>query len=151
MPADDSAPAPQRDPRDEDLKPILDLIWEGLSLRKVCARLGLHVPSTSDWLHADKGREEQYARARAGRGEFILEDAHDMARAAALRKQHEGSEVDPAGVRVYLDAAKWRVGQMAPKLADVKRIDLTSRTRQMTDEEIATELAAMEGEGSAEG
>jgi hypothetical protein len=40
---------------------------------------------------------------------------------------------------------KWSTARMAPKTAPVQRIDLTSRTRQMTDEEIAAEIAALEG------
>jgi hypothetical protein len=144
MPADDSAPAAQRRPQDDDLRPLLELLWEGNSLRKACLELGLHVPSTSDWLHEDNGRREQYERARVGRAEFISEDAFEMSRAAALGKQHDDCNVDPGGVRAYLDAAKWRVGQMAPKMAPRTQVDVTSRTRQMTDEEIAAEIAALE-------
>lgn len=143
MPADDSAPA-QRRPQAEDLQPLLELIWEGKSLRKACAELGLHVPSTSDWLHDDEGRREQYERARVGRAEFISEDAFEMSRAAALGKQHDDCNVDPGGVRAYLDAAKWRVGQMAPKMAPRTQVDHTHRTAQMTDDEIAAEIEALE-------
>jgi hypothetical protein len=135
--------AQQRRPQDSDLEVILEMVWDGKSLRQTCAKLGLHVPSTSDWLHADPGRSEQYARAREGRAEFIAEDALQVNRAAALGVQIDGKKVDPSGARGYLDAAKWQTARMAPKTAPVQRIDLTSRTRQMTDEEIEAELAAM--------
>lgn len=140
-----SAPSGQRRPHDDDLQPVLEHIWEGLSLRKACAKLGLHVPSTSDWLHEDAGRREQYARAREGRAEYIAEDAQDMARAAALGQEHDSHKIaDVGGVRAYLDAAKWNTARMAPKTAPATKIDLTSRTRALTDDELAAEIAAAE-------
>lgn len=127
---------------------MLERIWGGLSLRKACVELGLHAPSTSEWLHADKGREEQYARAREGRAEHFQEQVLELGHAAATGREVEidGQKVkiDPAGLRVYQEGIKWAAARMAPKTAPVQRIDLTARTRQMTDEEIAAELAAME-------
>jgi len=141
------APAGQRRPQDDDLTEILGLIWEGNSLRKTCQALGLHVANTSDWLHADDGRREQYVRAREGRAEYLAEDALEMNRAAALGTAVAGSKVDATGARAYLDAVKWQTARMAPKTAPTTKIDLTSRTRQMTDEEIAAELAMYETRG----
>lgn len=145
MPADDGAAAGQRRPKDEDLEPLLEAIWGGLSLSKACRALGLHIPSTDTWLHADEGRSEQYARACEGRSDFLQEDAIDVNRAAALGLKVDEREVDSSGAKGYLDAVKWACGRMAPKKEPVRRIDLTARTRQMTDEEIAAELAAMQG------
>jgi hypothetical protein len=56
----------------------------------------------------------------------------------------EEVRIDPAGFRAYLDGVKWATARMAPKTAPVQRIDLTSRTRQMTDAEIEAEIAARE-------
>jgi hypothetical protein len=150
MPAEEGEPTGQgqRDPRPEDLAPLLELIWSGKSLRKACAELGLHVPSTSDWLHADRGREEQYARARDGRAEYIAEDAQDMARAAATKAKHDGHDLDPAGVRVYLDAAKWNTARMSPKTAP--REHHVHTFENLSDEELDARIAAMEVVGRAD-
>jgi hypothetical protein len=137
--------AGKRRPKDGDLEPILELIWEGRSLRSACAELGLHVPSTSDWLHEDEGRREQYGRAREGRAEYLQEDSLTVNRAAALGIMVGDNSVDASGAKGYLEAVKFAIGRMAPKTIPPTRIDLTSRTRQMTDEEIAAEIAALEG------
>lgn len=143
------APAGKRRPNPEDLDAILEALWEGQSLRKICERMGLHTPSTSTWLNSDPGRREQYARAQEGRAEHYQEQALEFSQAAATGKPVivNGEEVviDAAGLRVHLDAIKWANARMAPKTAPVQRIDLTSRTRQMTDDEIAAEIAALEG------
>lgn len=139
----ETAGAGQRTPKDTDLEPILDLIWGGKSLSAACRELGLHIPATSAWLHAEPTRDAQYARAREGRAEFLQEDALTVNRAAALGVQVGGKKVDASGAKGYLEAVKWSTARMAPKTAPVQRIDLTSRTRQMSDAEIEAELAAL--------
>lgn len=139
--------AGKRRPRDGDLEPLLELIWEGASLSKACRTLGMHIPSTDTWIHDDDGRREQYARACEGRSDYLQEDALVLNRAAALGMTVElpgeggTSKVDASGAKGYLEAVKWAAGRMAPKKEPVKRIDLTARTRQMTDAEIEAELA----------
>lgn len=142
--------AGKRRPKDEDLDPILALLWDGKSLRTACETLGLDTPSVSKWLDDDDGRCQQYARAREGRAEYLQEDALTVNRAAALGVKVNDRKVDSSGAKGYLEAAKWAVGRMAPKAAPVQRIDLTSRTRHMTDEEIAAEIAAREARAAAE-
>lgn len=136
--------AEQRRPQDEDLQPILELLWDGQSLRSACSKLGLHTPSVSTWIHADDGRREQYMRACEGRAEYLQEDALTVNRASALGVEVSGKKVDSSGARGYLDAVKWATARMAPKTAPVQKIDLTSRTRQMTDADIEAEIAARE-------
>lgn len=145
-----SESAGKRRPKDEDLAPLLEHIWEGLSLRKACEKLGLHVPSTSDWLQTDDGRREQYARAREGRAEVLQEEGLTVTKAAALTQVVAGKKVDPSGARAYLDAIKWATARMAPKTAPVQRIDVTARTRRMTDDEIEAELLALGQSGADE-
>jgi hypothetical protein len=140
----------QRRPDAVDLPELFELIGEGKSLRAACRELGLHAPSTHTFIHEDDGRREQYARAKVQRGEHYQEEGLTIGKAAALGLQVNGKKVDPAGARVYLDAIKWTVGRMDPKGEPVKRIDLTSRTRQMTDAEIAAEIAALEGSDEGE-
>jgi hypothetical protein len=148
------AQAGQRRPTDQDLQPLLERIWNGASLRAACRELGLHAPATSDWLYADDGRSEQYARAREGRAECQQEEALEVSRAAAtgstIEVDGEYRKVDAAGARVLLDAIKWASARMAPKTAPVQRIDLTSRTRQMSDAEIEDEIAAREARATDE-
>ena len=126
-------------------------ISEGQSLRSTCDKLGLDPPSTHTWLSEDEGRSQQYARAREMRAEHFQEQALALGLAAAMGRKVDGNKVDPSGARVALDAIKWATARMAPKTAPVQRIDLTSRTRQMTDAEIAEEIAALEGGAGPEG
>lgn len=141
----DSAEIPgKRRPNDDDLAPILELLWDGQSLRSACGTLGLHTPSVSTWIHADDGRREQYMRACEGRADYLQEDGLTVTRASALGGSVDNKKVDSSGARAYLDAIKWATARMAPKTVPVQRIDLTSRTRQMTDDEIAAEIAALE-------
>ena len=131
--------AGKRRPSAEDIPAVLLLICEGKSLRASCADLGLDPPSTHTFIDADEGLRQQYARAREQRAEVLAEEALTYGRAAAAGK------VKPDGARVAIDTIKWATARMAPKTAPVQRIDLTSRTRQMTDDEIAAEIAALEG------
>lgn len=134
--------AGQRRPNDEDLTPLLDKIWEGLSLRASCEKLGLHVPSTSTWLHSDEGRREQYARAREGRAEALQEEVLALTKAAAVGAQVGGKKVDAAGARAFLEATKWATARMAPKTAPVERHHHTFG--ELSDDELAAQIARME-------
>lgn len=136
--------AGKRRPSAEDIPAVLLLVSEGKSLRASCADLGLDPPSTHTFIDADEGLRQQYARAREQRAEVLAEEALTYGRAAAAGK------VKPDGARVAIDAIKWATARMAPRTAPVQRIDLTSRTRQMTDDEIAAEIAALEGGDPAE-
>lgn len=141
--------AEKRRPQDTDLEPLLSMIGERHSLRSACRTLGLDPPSTHRWLEADDGRSQQYAHARDSRSDHYEDKALIYGEAAAtgtpvMNDDGEMVTIDPAGYRAYLDGIKWATARMAPKKAPVQRIDLTSRTRQMTDAEIAEEIAAME-------
>lgn len=125
--ASPSTPGAQRRPQPEDLPIILDRIWGGESLRSVCRSLGLHGPSTDAWMRADKARREQYERAREHRADALQEEALTLTRAASMgRKVSDGdggmTKLDPAALRIHLDAIKWAAGKMAPKThGDVSR------------------------------
>lgn len=138
----------QRDPQESDLQPVLTMIWEGKSLSAACRELGLHIPSTSAWLHADEGREAQYMRAREGRAEFLQEDALTVNRAAAMgvkvpgREGAAASKVDPSGAKGYLEAVKFAIGRMAPKTMPIQRVEHTHDFGELSDEEIDRRIAA---------
>lgn len=142
--------AGKRRPTTEDLEPVLELIWEGKSLSEACRKLELHIPSTSDWLHADAGRSEQYARAREGRAEFLQEDALAVNRAAALGLKVGANKVDASGAKGYLEATKWATARMAPKTAPVQRVEHSGEIGSRTDEEIAARIAALEAQAREE-
>lgn len=150
MSPEQSDPAGQRRPQPDDLQAILDGVTDGESLRAVCRKLGLHAPSTHTWLTEDDGRCEQYARAREMRADHYQEEVLTVTKAAALGLTFQGKKVDPSGAKAYLSAVQWATARMAPKTAPVQRVDLTSRTRQMTDAEIAAEIAALEAGAQAE-
>ena len=145
------APAGKRRPTDEDLDQVLASVASGTSLNATCAEMGLDTPSTHRWLESDDDRRQSYARAREMRAEVFQEQALEVGLAAATGGQikvgDEVRKVDAGGARVLLDAIKWASARMAPKTAPVTKIDMTSRTRQMTDEEIAAELAMFEARG----
>lgn len=145
----------QRRPTADDLGPILEAIWNGDSLRAACRKLGLHVPSTSDWLHDDPGRSEQYARARDGRTEFYQEQALEMGHAAAtggsVMIDGEAVKIDPVGLRVHLDGIKWATARMSPKSAPITRVEHLGEIGTRTDDEIAARIAALEAQARGEG
>ncbi|MFZ5669113.1 MAG: hypothetical protein ACOY4K_06440 [Pseudomonadota bacterium] len=136
----------QRRPIVEDVPRIMELIAEGKSLRAACAKLGLHAPSTHTFIDGDDGLREQYARAKEQRAEHYQEDVLTVTKAAALGLKVNGQKVDAAGARAYLEATKWATARMAPKSAPVQRVDVTGRVRQMTDAEIAAEIAALQAD-----
>lgn len=141
--------AGKRRPQEEDLDPILELIWQGKSLNAACDILELHVPSTSDWLWADQGvaggRCEQYARAREGRAEYLQEDAITVNRAAALGVLVNGKKVDASGARGYGDIVKWATARMAPKTAPVERLAVTHEFGGLSDEDLDARIDAKLG------
>jgi hypothetical protein len=147
MPAD-AAPEGkgQRRPQDDDLEPLLGLIADGKSLRAACRELGLHAPVTHAWLDEDDGRREQYARAREGRAEHYQEQVLSFGEAAATGKpvtiDGEQVVIDPAGLRVHLEAVKWATARMAPKTAPVQRH--AHSFEHLTDAELDARLAALE-------
>lgn len=127
-------------PKDEDLDPILALLWDGKSLRAACETLGLDTPSVSKWLDDDEGRRQQYARACEGRAEYLQEDALTVNRAAALGVIIGGKKVDPSGAKGYLEAAKWATARMAPKKAPVQRVE--HNFGDLTDEDLDARIKA---------
>ena len=93
------------------LKPIS----EGKSLRTACAEVGVHSSWMDDLLDSSDEVRAQYARARDKRADVLGERGLTLGMAAATGQTYEGRKLDPAGVRVALDAIKWYTSKLAPK------------------------------------
>jgi hypothetical protein len=150
-----SIPEGKRRPKAEDLQPLIELV-ETMSLRKACAKLGLHRQSTDAWLKSDPERSGQYERAREERAESLQEESLEVTKAAALGTEFDGKKVDAAGARVYLDAIKWAKGQMAPKTTaptkfDVAITDLPGDARRARIAELVGRLGDQEPDAALGG
>lgn len=131
-----------RRPLPTDMPAIFEGISEGESLRAVCRKLGLHAPSTHDFIEADEKRREQYVRAKEQRAEHFQEQVITIATAAALGRKVSGEKVDPAGARVFLDTIKWAAARMAPKTAPTQKH--AHSFEDLTDDELERRIAALE-------
>ncbi|MFD1189739.1 terminase small subunit-like protein [Phenylobacterium conjunctum] len=140
----------KRRPKPEDLDPLLDHIWNGLSLRSACGKLGLDTPSTDKWLHADDERRQQYARACEGRSDYLQEDALVVNRAAAIGGTVNGKKVDASGAKGYLEAVKFSIGRMAPKTLPPQHHVLHHEFASMSDDQVAAAIAQMEAQKPSE-
>lgn len=129
----------KRRPVASDVAAIMEIIAEGKSLRAACRELGLHNPSTNDFIHGNLDYREQYARAKEQRAEVMQEEGLTVTKAAALGQLVNGKKVDPAGARVYLDALKWASARMAPKTAPVQRVRVSYED--LSDEELDARIA----------
>ena len=134
-PADMTPVVSKRRPRDEDLDAILSSLSEGNSLRKTCLALGLHLQSTSTWLHADPARRGQYVRAQEMQGDACVDQIKDI-----VEKVARGA-MKPESARVAIDAWKWIAGRMAPKAQPPQRVDVHHYDN-LSDAEIERQLAA---------
>lgn len=87
---------------------ICDLLSNGESLRKACARRGMPRRETVfAWLLREDMEEfrNQYARARATQAESFAEDIVEIS----------DTEPDPNRARVRIDARKWTASKLLPK------------------------------------
>lgn len=149
----ETTPKGKRRPTQDDFEAIIAGIANRQSLRETCQRIGLDAPSTHRWINDDEARRQRYAHARDLRCEAMSDHAVSIAFAAATGRTipvmaEDGQSVervaiDPKGARVYVDAIFKALARMEPAQTQALKIDLTSRVREMTDEEIVAELAAM--------
>lgn len=95
---------------------ICDLIEDGLSLRKVCARDDMpNRASVNKWLNENSVFSDQYARACKVRRENKFEEMYEIA--------EKTDEVQRA--RLLVDVLKWQLSKEEPKKYGDK-IDMTS-------------------------
>jgi hypothetical protein len=87
---------------------VLELVADGMSLRRACARVGI---SRSTWwraLQADSDLWSRYARARELQAEALASDIRDLADSVTP----ETANAD----RVRIDALKWIAAKLHPKV-----------------------------------
>jgi hypothetical protein len=84
----------------------LELIADGLSIRKACAQTGLPISTFTDHILKPE-YSEHYARAMERRADAIFDEIVDIS---------DGDpEADTARDRLRIDARKWVVSKMLPK------------------------------------
>lgn len=88
---------------------ICERLADGESLREICASKGM--PTKSNvirWLAANEAAADQYARARE------LQADHEFDEIKAIADMASAEDVQVARLRV--DARRWRVGKLRPKV-----------------------------------
>lgn len=102
-------PKGRRRPTSADMPLLFEMIAESKSLRSACEELGLDAPSTVRFIDADERLGQQYAHARAVRGDGYGE------KVAVVAQQVLEGKVQPDVGRVAMDGFKWTAARMTPK------------------------------------
>ena len=84
----------------------------GESLRAICRTEGFPSHSTvMDWVNADAGFADHYARAKDERADLYFDRLDDVSTEA----EQAETAVKVAGLRLKADNIKWQLARMAPK------------------------------------
>jgi hypothetical protein len=89
----------------------LELIADGLSIRKACAQTGLPISTFTDHILKPE-YSEHYARAMERRADAIFDEIVDISDG---EQQEDGEKPDTQRDRLRIDARKWVVSKMLPK------------------------------------
>lgn len=95
---------------------VLARIAEGSSLRRAASEAGISHCSVLDWVRDDPELANQYARAR---------QACLQARADTLMDIAWDPGIEPARLRIIVDAQKWELSKLLPKVYGDK-LDVTA-------------------------
>tara|TARA_R110000803_G_scaffold210568_1_gene282713 strand:+ start:20955 stop:21413 length:459 start_codon:yes stop_codon:yes gene_type:complete len=141
--------APKENENAEKFEEIIELIEDGMSLRKACIKLGMSTRTFYNWIEQDEVKQQQYARAIICRADSIFEEILDIADDSSGDKKftEKGEVIDSEYVqrsKLRVDARKWAVSKMNPKKYGDrvlnenlnKNIDFSN----MTDKEFEEEL-----------
>lgn len=86
---------------------VLARIADGSSLRKACAAEGINESTARRYIREDAETATQYARARQScletRAEQLMDTASD-------------ETIEPASRRIIVDALKWELSKLLPKV-----------------------------------
>lgn len=86
----------------------------GESLNSFCAIHGFAYVTVLDWINADAGRAENYARAREARADLVFERLDEVSEQAVAAD----TAVEVAGLRLKSDNIKWKLARMSPRYSD---------------------------------
>jgi len=95
----------RKKPDTSKIDSVLAIMREGNSLRSACKQVGIPVVTFLDNVPA-----EQYARAREASADRQFEEMAD------LEEQCRNGEIPPDVFRVTMDARKWRLARMRPRV-----------------------------------
>ena len=108
----------------EQFNEVIELIENGLSLRKACEKLGYHRRDFHKLVNNDAKLNDQYTYAREERSDLIFEEILNIADDSdcdTITKMIGDELVDVENKefinrsKVRIDARKWMLGKMQPK------------------------------------
>lgn len=96
---------------------IVDLMGQGLSLRKATKQVGTTVQSFLRWCDADKALADQYARARQGLIDKMADEILELADAPVPTLDNGATDNGLVRQRqLQVDTRKWFLSKLAPKV-----------------------------------
>ena len=115
---------------------ICDLFAMGKSMRQVCLKKGMPVPSTIYlWLSKHKEFSDKYVCAKADGQESIVDELSEIAD-KVLSGQYDANQA-----RVAADIKKWHITKLAPKkYGDKQYIETKDTTTQVSDDELNAKI-----------
>lgn len=152
--------APFTDLQLKKIKETLELIEDGMSLRKALKLKKLSSTVFYNWLDFDTQNNALYARACNERAEAILDEAYEIAddnRKDTIQiYDKEGKPIDIEDKewtnrsRLRLDLRKWHLSKLNPKKYG-DRLDITSKDEKIEAVNVGTMISNFFGKGENEG
>lgn len=132
----------------EQFNEVLELIENGLSLRKACEKLGYHRRDFHKLVNSNPVLNDQYTHAREERSDLIFEEIlliADDASCDTVTKMigDELTDIENKEFinrsKVRIDARKWMLGKMQPKKYGDK-LDVTTDGEKIQPSNIIVEI-----------
>ena len=135
-------------------KEVIELIEDGLSLRKAVLKVGISTRTFYNWIEKDEEKQQHYARATSIRADQLFEEI--LVYADAIDNCHyidkNGNErVDWGKIqrnRLQMDARKWMLGKMNPKKYGDRvvneNVNKNINLDNMSDEELEAKLNSLQ-------
>ena len=116
---------------------ICHRLAQGESLRAICRDDDMPNASTvcCDWVERYPDFALQYARAREAQADTIFDEIDEVVRTRS------SDSVEAQDKRLFVDAQKWRLGQMSGKYLDKSAVDYTIKLAPPDDDEAARRVA----------
>jgi hypothetical protein len=105
---------------DKTFKKIIELIEDGLSLRKAVNQLGISTRTFYNWVEEEPIKQQQYARAIICRADNLFEEIIEIADDSSgdIKYTENGEVLNSEFVqrsKLRVDARKWALSKMNPK------------------------------------